>query len=78
MYMDIIKSNNALFYCCNRENKKLYDGNEIIFEEYPWGNGKIYFKEDCPWHQKYYTLKPKFIYKYEGNIKHCLIDYSKN
>lgn len=78
LYMDIIKSNKGLFYCCNRENKKLYDGSEIIFEEYPWGDGKIYFKESCPWHQKYYKLKPKFTYNYEGNIKHCLIDYSKN
>ena len=75
-YMDIIKNNKSLFYCCNRENKKLYDGNEIIFDKYPWGKGKLIFKENCPWHQKYYTLKPNFIYKYEGNIKHCLIDYS--
>ena len=76
-YFRIIKSNNPLFYCCNREYKKLVGGEELYFDSYPWGNITKKFNEDCPWHQKLYQVKYPFIKKYDGNIKHCLIDYSK-
>ncbi len=52
-------------------------GEESYFENYPWGNIKKILNEDCPWHQKFYQFKYPFIRKYDGNIKHCLIDYSK-
>ena len=39
---------------------------------------KKIFEENCSWHQKYYSFRPNFIYKYDGNIKYCLIDYSIN
>ena len=71
-----IKENKSLLYTCNREYKKLYGGEELIFKNYPWGNGKKIFYENCFWHQKFYTFKPPFIKKYDGNIMHCLIDYS--
>ena len=76
-YFRIIKSNKSLFYCCNREYKKLDGGEELYFDNYPWGDitKKIY--EDCPWYQTYYQFKYPFIRKFNGNIKHCLIDYSK-
>jgi hypothetical protein len=76
-YFRIIKSNNSLFYCCNREYKKLVGGEELYFDNYPWGNVTKKFNEDCPWHQKIYQFRYPFIRKYDGNIKHCLIDYSK-
>ena len=41
-----------------------------------WELGKRLFFQDCPWHQKYYSSKFPFVHKYDGNIKHCLIDYS--
>lgn len=74
-YFDIIKNNKALLYCCNREYKKLVGGEELYFEKYPWGDGKKMFYEDCIWHQKFYSIKPPFIHNYDGNHKHCLIDY---
>ena len=74
-YFKIIKSNNSLFYCCNREYKKLDGGEELIFDDYPWGIGKKLLYEDCNWHQKLYSLKPPFVNDYDGNHKHCLIDY---
>ena len=38
-YMDIIKKKKkTLFYCCNREYKKLYGQEEIYFDRYPWGD----------------------------------------
>ena len=76
-YMDIIKQKKTLFYCCNREYKKLYGQEELYFDRYPFGDGLKIFEENCPWHQKYYSFKPNFIHKYDGNIKHCLIDYTK-
>ena len=75
-YMDIIKKKKSLFYCCNREYKKLYGQEELYFDRYPWGDGLKIFEENCPWHQKYYSFKPNFIHKYDGNIKHCLVKYN--
>ena len=76
-YFEIIKSNNSLFYCCNREYKKLDGGEELYFENYPWGEAKFYFNENCPWHQKYYCSKYPFIKKYDGIMKHRLASYKK-
>lgn len=77
-YMNLIKNNKSLLYSCNREYKKLRGGEELIFEDYPWGDGKKIFYKDCSWHQKFYSFKPPFIHKYDGNIQHCLIDYSNS
>ena len=38
---------NSVFYCCNREYKKLDGGEELYFEHYPWGEAKFYLKENC-------------------------------
>ena len=75
-YFEIIKNNKSKLYCCNREYKKLYGGEELYFDKYPFANSKKIFWEDCPWHQKHYSLRPPFIHKYHGNIKHCLVDFS--
>ena len=75
-YFEIIKSNKSLLYCCNREYKKLVGGEEIYFDEYPFSNSKILFKEDCQFYKKYYSLRYPFIKKFPGNIKHCLVKFS--
>ena len=75
-YFQIIKSNSAYFYCCNREYKKLIGGEELIFNQYPWGNCKTIVLEDCLWHRKSYHSKPPFIIKFDGNHKHALVKYS--
>ena len=75
-YFEIISNNKSKLYCCNREYKKLYGGEELYFDKYPWSNSKKIFWENCPWHQKYYSLRFPFIHKYDGNIKHCLVDFS--
>ena len=75
-YFEIIKNNNSKLYCCNREYKKLSGGEELYFEKYPWANASKNFWEDCPWHQKNYSLRPPFIHNYAGNVKHCLVDFS--
>ena len=75
-YFQIIKSNSAYFYCCNREYKKLIGGEELIFNQYPWGDCQTIVWADCPWVKKYYDFKPPFIKKYDGNVKHALVKYS--
>ena len=75
-YFQIIKSNSAYFYCCNREYKKLIGSEELIFNQYPWGNCKKIMLENCSWYKKYYDSKYPFIKKYDGNIKHALVKYS--
>ena len=74
-YFQIIKSNRSFFYCCNREYKKLPGGEEIFFDEYPWGDCEKIVFEECLWHRKYYEFFPPFIHKYDGIVKHALINY---
>ena len=75
-YFQVIKSNSAYFYCCNREYKKLIGGEELIFTQYPWGNCKRILLEDCFWYRKHLDPKPPFIIKPDGNVKHALVKYS--
>ena len=75
-YFEIISQNKAKLYCCNREYKKLYGGEEIFFDKYPFSNSKILFWENCPWYKKWYSIRPPFIHDYEGIVKHCLVDFS--
>lgn len=70
-YFQLILSNKSKIYCCNREKKKLPDGQEVLFKEYPWKYFDVEFLEECPWHQKYYSFRLPFIKKYDGNILHC-------
>lgn len=69
----------VMFYCCNREEKKLPDGTLIRFNEYPWNeNDKILIDELCPWHQHYYSIKPPFYHKYDGPHRHRLTYLAKS
>ena len=72
-YFALIKQNpNQLFYCCNRLSKKLPDNSIISFLEYPWQGFEILKDELCPWHQKFPSLKPPFIRKFDGPTQHRL------
>jgi len=67
------------FYCCNREMKELPDGTITRFAEYPWQeNDRILEDNLCPWHQRYYTLKPPFYRSYDGPIRHRLVKLGAN
>lgn len=74
-YFYIIKNNKSSLYCCNREYKKLIGGEKLYFDNYPFSNSKKIFWENCPWHQNWYSLRPPFINKYDGNHKHCLVEF---
>jgi hypothetical protein len=64
------------FYCCNREEKELPDGTKTIFKNYPWHlSREILDDELCPWHLKYYSVRPPFYHPYDGPIRHRLIKF---
>ena len=66
-----------MFYCCNREEKKLPDGTVTKLSEYPWlDKDKILIDEPCPWHQDYYSHRPPFFHLYDGPIRHKLVEMS--
>jgi hypothetical protein len=45
-----------LFYCCNRERKRLPGGEESAFMTYPWlPADRLLVDGPCPWHQYYFT-----------------------
>jgi hypothetical protein len=75
-YFDILrgnKSNSTAFYCCNRVSKKLYDGEESRFAEYPWQeDDKIIFDEDCRWESFEYQSRPPFWLRNLEPKKHRL------
>ena len=55
-YMDFIRpkqlSQNVLFYCCNRREKRLSAGEIVRFSDYGWlESDTVHFDEPCPWYQ---------------------------
>ena len=74
-YFSLIKSQpqSVYFYCANRISKKLPDGSIINFNEYPWSGMKVLIDELCPWHQKFPSIKPPFVRKFDGPIQHRLV-----
>jgi hypothetical protein len=74
-----------LFYCCNRLEKRLPDGQVIRFMGYPWTKeDKHLVDEKCPWHQFFFgrsgsenvklmnILPIPFFHKYDGVHWHRL------
>lgn len=65
-----------LFYCCNREEKKLPDHNVTRFADYPWCvDDQILVDGLCPWHQHWYSFLPPFYRPYDGPHMHRLVTF---
>ncbi|MDC0092312.1 putative sugar O-methyltransferase [Oceanospirillaceae bacterium] len=65
------------FYCCNREEKILPDGEVTRFYDYPWlESDTIIVDELCPWHQELYNLGLPLYSLYDGPHLHRLIRLS--
>ncbi len=75
-YFEIIKNNKSYLYCRNQTQKIMYDGTINKYFEYPWGDCKKIFEEDCPFYKKYYNSRPPFIHKHRGAIIHSLTKYN--
>lgn len=77
-YFEIIRSNRAFLYCCNRIEKKLYGGELNRFFDFPWNGSQIYLDELCRWHQHSYSLRSLQLYKrfeFDGGIWHRLVKF---
>jgi hypothetical protein len=68
----VTSSVESYFYCCNREEKILPDGNIIRFADYPW-RGDVLVDEPCPWYSKYPSSIPPFWRPFDGIHQHKLI-----
>ena len=73
----IAHERDVLFYCCNRQEKKLPDGVVTRFADYPWrAEDQIMVDELCPWTQFYYSILPPFYRPYDGPFMHRLLTLS--
>ncbi len=80
-YFDDIRAvalnRDLLFYCCNRQEKKLPDGVVTRFADYPWSvDDQILVDGLCPWHQYYYSTWPPFYRRYDGPHMHRLVTFT--
>ena len=74
-YIRASSSSKKYFYCCNRFEKILPDGEITRFREYPWKDEDvILFDELCPWYQKYPASTPPFWRPFDGPIQHRLVE----
>lgn len=75
-YMRASTSIKKYFYCCNRVEKKLPDGEVTRFAEYPWGNGDVILMDElCPWYQKAPSSTPPFWKPLDGPTQHRLVEF---
>ncbi len=69
-YFRLLRRNKAertAFYCCNKLYKKLAEGTELKFSDYPWQPGdEILHDSICPWSQWYYDKLPPFWHYRKG------------
>ena len=62
------KAKQTAFYCCNKLYKKLNDGTELRFNDYPWRTGDDIRQDSiCPWSQWYYDKTPPFWHYRHGD-----------
>ena len=72
-YFRVLRNNPAretTFYCCNKLYKKLEDGTEVQFYDYPWdARDRVLHDSICPWSQWYYTKFPPFWRYRAGKLR---------
>lgn len=74
---DIASVRSLKFYCCNRVEKSHPDGTIIRFSDYPWLTEDVFLLDElCPWHQKYYSFRPPSYRRYDGPIRHAVVQIS--
>ena len=69
-YFHLLRHNRAertAFYCGNRLSKRLRDGTEVNFNDYPWRqDDQILLDEMCQWSQWLYSVRPPFWHYRRG------------
>ena len=70
----IAERKEVIFYCCNREEKQHPDGTSVRFADYPWREDDDVLVDGlCPWHDRFYSLRPPRYHFYEGVHLHRLV-----
>lgn len=68
-YMRKYVARDNLFYCCNRVEKKLPEGEILQFHKYPWVEGDIHLVDEEPQYYKYYmNYKWPFVHFFDGKM----------
>ena len=76
-YFDVIKSNNAFFYCNNRIHKPGINGDEdFYYNKMPWGNADIIFKRQCDVCLKFYNFRPPNIRNFDEKFIETLAKFN--
>jgi hypothetical protein len=80
-YLSLMRTSSVskpYFYCCNRVEKQLPDGELVRFEKYGWSEGdEVLDDELCPWYQQYPASLPPFWRPFDGPIHHRLVKLAK-
>jgi hypothetical protein len=72
-YFGFLRSCSALFYCVNREEKRLVGGEVLRFEDYPWSeNDTVLLDEPCWYYTHFVNHRPPFFHRFDGPIRHRL------
>lgn len=67
---------NNLFYCCNRIEKHMPDGEISSFFLYPWDkNDRYLIDENCPWQKFFFDIHQTFRGPKIFNVRLPLINY---
>ena len=75
-YLEIIKSNNSYLYSLNREQKQMYDGTKINYQDFGISKkSKLIFEEEAKFVKYYYNLRFPFFYKKKGKVIHALAKF---
>jgi hypothetical protein len=72
-YFGFLRSRAALFYCVNREEKRLAGSEVLRFEDYPWSeNDAVLLDEPCWYYTHFVNHRPPFFHRFDGPIRHRL------
>jgi hypothetical protein len=72
-YFAFLRSCSALFYCVNREEKRLIGGEILRFKEYPWSEqDSVLVDEPCWYYTHFFSHYPPLFHRFDGAIRHRL------
>ncbi|MFA6238872.1 MAG: putative sugar O-methyltransferase [Bacteriovorax sp.] len=74
-YMRNSLAKNKYFFCLNRVEKILPDGEVVSFKNYPWEDCEILLDEQPQWYQHYLRSRPPFWMPLDGNNQMRLVRF---
>ena len=75
-YIEVAKKNSAYLYSLNRDEKEMYDGTVIKYQNYGLKkNSEVLFEEEAKFVEKYYNAKFPFIHLRKDKIINTLVKF---